>query len=185
MSTIPGITATGVYGYTAPTTDPTSAPSVQAAAAQLAVIETLTSLGSSSSSPLTYNAAGLLSTLQQATSNTSNTTPAQAGPECSSPGRIRHHPNDGFVDIRHIVQLIEYGYHLAVQLAGNGRHQQLVWQFLAEWNDIDDRRYQCAAGCAECSSQRPIRHHSGPQFIDLRLVDQFIFFRLVTLPVSS
>jgi hypothetical protein len=78
MSTIPGVSATGTYGYTAPTTDPTSAPSVQAAAAQLAVIETLTSLGSSSPSPLTYNAAGLLSTLQQGTSNTSNTTPAQA-----------------------------------------------------------------------------------------------------------
>ena len=78
MSTIPGISATGTYGYTAPTTDPTSAPSVQATAAQLAVIETLTSLGSSSPSPLTYNAAGLLSTLQQGTSNTSNTTPAQA-----------------------------------------------------------------------------------------------------------
>jgi hypothetical protein len=75
MSTIPGITATGTYGYMAPATDPTSAPSVQAAAAQLAVMETLTSLGSSSPSPLTYNAAGLLSTLQQ---GTSNTTPAQA-----------------------------------------------------------------------------------------------------------
>lgn len=78
MSTIPGVTATGTYGYTATATDPISAPSVQLAAAQLAVTETLASLGSNTSSPLTYNAAGLLNSLQQTTSNTSNTTPAQA-----------------------------------------------------------------------------------------------------------
>ena len=57
MSTIPGVTATGIYGYTAPATAPTSAPSVQLAAAQLAVTDTLASLGSSSPSPLTYTAA--------------------------------------------------------------------------------------------------------------------------------
>lgn len=78
MSTIPGVTATGVYGYTTPATDPTSVASLQSAAAQLAVTDTMASLGSSSTSPLTYNAAGLLNSFQQATSNTSNTTPAQA-----------------------------------------------------------------------------------------------------------
>lgn len=79
MSTIPGVTATGLYGYTPPATNAVSAALAQSATTQLSVISTLTSLGSNSSVPLTYNAAGLLNTFQQATtSNTSNTTPAQA-----------------------------------------------------------------------------------------------------------
>ncbi len=78
MSTISGVTATGTYGYTAPATVSASTGSAQLAAAQAAVTETLASLGSSSSSPLTYNATGLLGSLQQTTSVASNTTPAQA-----------------------------------------------------------------------------------------------------------
>jgi len=77
MSTIPVVSTTGVYGYTAPATSTASAALAQSAT-RLAVTDTLASLGSSSPSPLTYNAAGLLSSFQQATSNTSNTTPAQA-----------------------------------------------------------------------------------------------------------
>ncbi len=78
MSTIPGVSSTGLYGYTSPATNAVSAALAQSAATQLSVISTLTSLGSNSSSPLTYDASGLFGSLQQATSNTANTTPAQA-----------------------------------------------------------------------------------------------------------
>ena len=78
MSTIPSVSSTGLYGYTAPTSNAVSAALAQSAATQLSVISTLTSLGSNSSSPLTYDASGLFGSLPQTISNTANTTPAQA-----------------------------------------------------------------------------------------------------------
>lgn len=78
MSTIPGVSSTGLLGYTTPPTNPVGAALAQSAAIQLSVISTLTSLGGNSSSPLTYDAAGLFGAIQQTPSNTANTTPAQA-----------------------------------------------------------------------------------------------------------
>lgn len=78
MSTIPSVSSTGLYGYTAPAANAVSAALAQSAATQLSVISTLTSLGGNSSSPLTYDESGLFGAIQQAPSSTTNTTPAQA-----------------------------------------------------------------------------------------------------------
>lgn len=73
MSTISSVSTNG-YGYNAPASSAVSAALAQSAATQLSVTNTLASLGSNSSAPLTYNAAGLLSAFQQTVSNTSNNT---------------------------------------------------------------------------------------------------------------
>jgi hypothetical protein len=78
MSTISSVSTTGAYGYTAPTSNAVSAALAQSAATKLSVINTLTSLGGNSSSPLTYDASGLFGAIQQTPSSTANTTPAQA-----------------------------------------------------------------------------------------------------------
>lgn len=79
MSTVSSISTSGVYSYPS-ATNAASTAQAQSAAAKLSVINTLTSLGTNTPSPLTYNAAGLLSSFQQTTLNTSNTpvTNAQA-----------------------------------------------------------------------------------------------------------
>lgn len=80
MTTVSGVQASTAYGYVAPTTGAGNSASPQANAAQPAAPESvLASFGNSASSPLTYNAAGLIHSLQQATPTTSkNTTSAQA-----------------------------------------------------------------------------------------------------------
>jgi len=81
MSTISAVSAASVYANNTPANSAVSAALAQVAATQLSVMNTLVSLGSNdSSSPLTYTAAGLLGSLQQTTSGTTNsaTTNVQA-----------------------------------------------------------------------------------------------------------
>lgn len=70
MSTVPTVTSTSAYRYTAPAKSAASAALAQSAATQLSVIGTLTSLGGNSSAPTIYDAAGLLSSFQQPASGT-------------------------------------------------------------------------------------------------------------------
>jgi hypothetical protein len=73
MTTIPGVSITSFYGYTAPAPSAgSSANSTNNAPGsvpgnQLSLESTLVSLSNGASSPLTYNAAGLISALQPTT----------------------------------------------------------------------------------------------------------------------
>ena len=87
MTTISNISPSSVYEYNAPATSAGNSVSqksnavvAQSAASLSPVKSTLASLGSSPSLPLTYNAAGLLNSFQQATpaKSTTATTSAQA-----------------------------------------------------------------------------------------------------------
>lgn len=81
MATVSSISTSNAYGYGASAIGASQSASQKSAqvAAQAAVESTLTSLGGNSSSPLTYNAAGLVSAFQQAKSAyaTTPTTSAQ------------------------------------------------------------------------------------------------------------
>ncbi len=79
MATVSGVSTSGVYGYNvAASTGVATSASAQLAASQALVTSTLVSLGNAPASALTYNAAGLLNSFQQATSNASTNTTTSA-----------------------------------------------------------------------------------------------------------
>lgn len=79
MTSVSSVSTSSTYGYSAPTTGVSAVASQKTdqAAVQksLAALESaLTSFGSNPSSPLTYNASGLLDSFQQATPNSTTAT---------------------------------------------------------------------------------------------------------------